>query len=370
MARSNYLSGRRIAPARIDAGISLTQLIDDTFQAYNGARLREGCQLLARKMLAADVTVGLSIAGALTPAGLGMSAIIPLIEAGFVDWIVSTGANLYHDTHFGLGLDLHEGSHQLSDVDLYKEQVVRIYDVFLDFSVLTDTDDFFWHVIGAEEFQRTMSTAEFHYRLGKYVAARERELGIGRKSLLAAAWDAAVPIFASAPGDSTIGMNVAARAMAGGRLMFDVNADINESASIVLDAKRAGGKSAVWILGGGTPKNFLLQTEPQLREVLGIDERGHDYFLQVTDARPDTGGLSGASPGEAVTWGKVDPDQLPDMVTCYVDSTVALPMLTAYALANRAPRAQKRLFERRETMMERLRSEINAVYSAQERARS
>jgi len=363
MARSKYLSGRRIAPARIDAGISLTRLIDETFQAYNGARLREGCQLFARKMLEEDVTVGLSISGALTPAGLGMSAIIPLIEAGFVDWIVSTGANLYHDTHFGMGLDLHEGSHQLRDVDLYKEQVVRIYDIFFDFSVLTDTDDFFWEVVGAEEFQRPMGTAEFHHRCGKYVAARERALGIGRKSLLAAAWEAGVPIFASAPGDSTIGMNVAARALAGGRLAFDVNADVNESASIVLDAKRTGGKSAVWILGGGSPKNFLLQTEPQLREVLGIDERGHDYFLQITDARPDTGGLSGASPGEAVTWGKVDPDQLPDMVTCYLDSTVALPMLTAYALANRAPRAPKRLFDRREAMMARLRSEIDAVYS-------
>ena len=97
------------------------------------------------------------------------------------------------------------------------------------------------------------------------------------------------------------------------------------------------------ICGGGSPKNFMLQTEPQIQEVLGIDEKGHDYFLQITDARPDTGGLSGATPAEAVSWGKIDPDRLPDAVVCYLDSTVALPLLTAYALARHAPRPLKRL---------------------------
>jgi deoxyhypusine synthase len=125
----------------------------------------------------------------------------------------------------------------------------------------------------------------------------------------------------------------------------------------VLDAKRGGGKSAIWILGGGSPKNFALQTEPQIQEVMGIDERGHDYFLQVTDARPDTGGLSGATPAEAVSWGKIDPDRLPDAVVCYLDSTVALPILAAYALDVHAPRKPKRLFDRRDEMMDRIRAE-------------
>ncbi len=149
-------------------------------------------------------------------------------------------------------------------------------------------------------------------------------------------------------------MNVAAKALQGNRLLFDVNADVNETAAIVLDAKRGGGKSAVWILGGGSPKNFALQTEPQIQEVMGIDERGHDYFLQVTDARPDTGGLSGATPAEAVSWGKVDPDRLPDAVVCYLDSTVALPILAAYALETHPARSPKRLYDRREEMMARL----------------
>ena len=117
---------------------------------------------------------------------------------------------------------------------------------------------------------------------------------------------------------------------------------------------KQGGRSAIFILGGGSPKNFALQTEPQIQEVLGIDERGHDYFLQVTDARPDTGGLSGATPAEAVSWGKIDPDQLPDAVVCYLDSTVALPIITAYALAKHKPRRPRRLYDRREEFMQLL----------------
>jgi deoxyhypusine synthase len=152
-------------------------------------------------------------------------------------------------------------------------------------------------------------------------------------------------------------MNIAALALDGNELVLDPNRDVNETASIVLDAKRGGGKSGVMILGGGSPKNFMLQTEPQIQEVLGIDEKGHDYFLQITDARPDTGGLSGATPAEAVSWGKIDPDRLPDAVVCYLDSTVALPLLTSYALARHEPRPLKRLFDRRGAMMSKLRHE-------------
>jgi deoxyhypusine synthase len=357
MAQSKFLSGKRIDPKPIRPGMSVTELVEGTFQAYNAARLREACLLLSKKMLEDDVTIGLTMTGALTPAGLGMSAVIPLIEAGFVDWIISTGANLYHDTHFGIGLELRQGNPHVSDVVLRDEEVVRIYDIFFDYSVLLDTDAFFRQIIASEEFQRPMSTAEFHYLCGRYVAAREAELGIGRKSLLAAAYEHAVPIYTSSPGDSSIGMNVAAKALQGNKLVWDVNADVNETAAIVLDAKRRGGKSAIWILGGGSPKNFALQTEPQIQEVMGIDERGHDYFLQVTDARPDTGGLSGATPAEAVSWGKVDPDRLPDAVVCYLDSTVALPILAAYALDTHAPRTPRRLFDRRDEMMARIREE-------------
>src|ERR1700719_647386 len=346
-----------INPRRIDGKETVAELIEGTYLAYNAARLREACQLFTGKMLEPDVTVGLSITGALTPAGLGMSALIPLIEGGFVDWIISTGANLYHDTHFGLGLAMHRGNAQESDVVLREEGVVLIYDIFFDYDVLLSTDAFFRKIITGKEFQRPMSSAEFHNLAGKYVREREKALGIGQKSLLSAAYSAAVPIYTSSPGDSSIGMNIAALALDGNKLLLDPNRDVNETASIVLDAKRGGGKSGVMILGGGSPKNFMLQTEPQIQEVLGIDEKGHDYFLQITDARPDTGGLSGATPAEAVSWGKIDPDRLPDAVVCYLDTTVALPLLTAYAHARHKPRVLRRLFDRREAMMKVLREE-------------
>jgi len=356
--RSKFLRGERIEPKPINGAETTADLIDNAFLAYNAARLREACQLFTRKMLDADVTVGMTLTGALTPAGLGMAALIPLIESGYVDWIISTGANLYHDTHFGLGLAMHRGNAQESDVVLREEGVVRIYDIFFDYDVLLSTDAFFRTIIQGPDFQRAMSTAEFHYLCGKYVRERERALGIGQKSLLSAAYAAAVPIYTSSPGDSSIGMNVAALALEGNKCVIDPNLDVNETASIVLAAKRGGGKSGVLICGGGSPKNFMLQTEPQIQEVLGIDEKGHDYFLQITDARPDTGGLSGATPAEAVSWGKIDPDRLPDAVVCYLDSTVALPLLTAYALARHEKRPLRRLYEKRGEMMDTLRREF------------
>ena len=352
--KHNFLGGMAIDPRPVTGSMTVAELVETSFLAYNAARLREACQLFVGRMLEQDVTVGMSLTGALTPAGLGMSAIIPLIENGFVDWIVSTGANLYHDTHFGIGLRMHRGDPQISDVVLREEGVVRIYDIFFEYDVLLSTDAFYRQMIEGPEFQRDMSSAEFHNLAGKYVAERERVLGIGRKSLLAAACESGVPIYTSSPGDSSIGMNVAAKALTGNKLRIDVNADVNETAAIVLDAKRKGGKSAVFILGGGSAKNFLLQTEPQIQEVLKIEEKGHDYFLQVTDARPDTGGLSGATPSEAVSWGKIDPDRLPDAVVCYLDSTIGLPILTSYALARHEPRKLKRLFERRSEMMNHL----------------
>jgi deoxyhypusine synthase len=362
MAKASRLAhSRRIDPQPIDATLSLTDLVDRTFLAYNAARLREACQLFARKMLEPDVTIGVSLTGALTPAGLGIAAIIPLIESGMIDWIVSTGANLYHDTHFGIGLAMHVGTPFVNDVTLREEGVVRIYDIFFDYSVLLETDAFYRQVIAAPEFQRAMSTAEFHYRVGAYVRERERVLGVGNKSLLAAAHEHGVPIYTSSPGDSSIGMNVAALALAGNQLAFDVSRDVNETAAIVLAAKQSRGRSGVLMLGGGSPKNFVLQTEPQIQEVLGIAEKGHDFFIQITDARPDTGGLSGATPGEAVSWGKIDPNALPDTVVCYLDTTVALPILTAYALANHRPRPPRRLYDRRDQLLANLTREYEAA---------
>ncbi len=359
---SRFLSGRRIAPRPVRAGVRAADLVNATFSAYNAARLREACALFVEKMLEPDVTVGMSLTGALTPAGLGMSCLVPLLKAGFVDWMISTGANLYHDVHHGLGMPLHEGRPTFDDVELRDAGIIRIYDIVFPYEVLLDTDAFFREVLKAQEFQRPMSTAEFHWRAGRWVARRARALGLPvEASVLATAHRLDVPVYTSSPGDSSIGMNVARQALEGGAFAFDVSADVNETASIVYAAKRSGGKSAVLIVGGGSPKNFLLQTEPQIQEVLGIDEAGHDYFLQLTDARPDTGGLSGATPAEAVSWGKIDPTKLPDTVVCYLDATVALPLLTAYALARHRRRPLRRLYSRREELMATLRTAFAAA---------
>jgi deoxyhypusine synthase len=150
-------------------------------------------------------------------------------------------------------------------------------------------------------------------------------------------------------------MNVAAAALKGGRCVIDPSLDVNETAAIVYDATRSG-HSAVVIFGGGSPKNFMLQTEPHIQEVLGLEESGQTYFLQFTDARPDTGGLSGATPSEAVSWGKVDPEFLPDAIVCYLDTTVAMPILTAYAIDAHPPRPLRRLYTRRAEMLDAIRS--------------
>jgi deoxyhypusine synthase len=346
----------RLNPLGVGKNISAADLIDQAMLAYNGGRLREAAHLLTRKMLPNSGCIGMSLTGALTPAGLGKSCLIPLMKAGFVDWIVSTGANLYHDLHFGLDMQLHSGSPFLDDVELHRNGVIRIYDVLFDYNVLLDTDAFVREVIQGPEFQRPMGTDEFHNLLGKYVRARQKKLGIKDSSVVATAYECGIPIFTSSPGDSSIGMNIAAMALRDSRLLLDVNRDVNQTAAIVYHAKSTGHTSSVFILGGGSPKNFMLQTEPQIQEVMGIQEKGHDYFLQCTDARPDTGGLSGATPAEAVSWGKVDPDKLPDSVVCYTDSTIALPLLTAYLMARVQPRPLKRLYEQRDALLDAVRT--------------
>jgi deoxyhypusine synthase len=353
--KNRYLRGTPITTAPIAGDIGVAALVDRHFQAYNAGRLREACQLFAGKMLEPDVTVGMSLTGALTPAGLGGSCIVPLIESGFVDWIVSTGATLYHDTHFAIGKKLHRGSPFIDDRLLRDEGVIRIYDILFSYDVLLDTDEFFRAVIRKDEFQKEMGTAELHNKLGRYIAERERRLKITHSSVLATAYRCGVPVYTSSPGDSSIGMNMAEVELSGYSTRLDVLLDVNETAAIVLGAKRKKGKSGVLIFGGGSPKNFMLQTGPQIQEVLKIKEKGHDFFLQITDARPDTGGLSGATPSEAVSWGKVDPDGLPDTVVAYLDSTIAMPVMVSYALSKRRPRKLRRLYDRRVELVESLR---------------
>jgi len=361
--KSKYLGGRRILPEPISGGTDLVQLIDN-LDAYNGGRLRAACQLLRDRYSQDDVTIGLSLAGALTPAGLGPAAIIPLMNHGFVDWIVATGANMYHDLHFAFDLPMHRGSHHVDDADLRDKGVTRIYDILFDYEdVLMETDRRLRRILVRPEFQKEMGTREFYHHLGKILSEHEEKNGIGQVSILAAAYRNGIPVFTSSPGDSTHGMNVAGLellAEAKGlqdrfRLKINPTLDVNDSTAIILNAKNyEHGKTGVILIGGGSPKNFMLQTEPQIQEVLMIPEVGQDYDINVTDARPDTGGLSGAPPSEAASWGKIDPTKLEETVTAYLDVTVALPLMTAYCLKTTQPKKLKRLYDRGPELHEKL----------------
>ena len=355
--KSQYLSGKRILPEPITKDYSVTDLIEKTFNAYNAGRIKDAAQLIVKEYSKENVTVGMSLAGALTPAGMA-SSIIPLIEHGFVDWIVATGANMYHDMHYTFNLPLYEGSPNVDDLDLREAGVTRIYDVLFDYeNVLMETDRRLKKILTRKEFQKEMGTQEFYYLLGKIMNEVERENKLGKVNILAAAYRAGVPVFTSSPGDSTIGMNIAGLEVLSEKFKLRINPsiDVNESTSIILNAKvYEKGKTAVILVGGGSPKNFMLQTEPQIQEILRIQEVGQDYFIQITDARVDTGGLSGATPKEAVTWGKIDPDEVEKSVIVYTDSTIALPLITSYVMQNAKAKKLKRLYERKEELMKKL----------------
>jgi deoxyhypusine synthase len=359
--RAKYLSGRPIRYYRPKGSADIRRLIDEGFQAFNSARLGEACRIFADKMLLPehDTTIGLTVAGALTPAGLG-GCVVELMERGLVDFVISTGANLYHDLHYALNFTLHRGSPFANDVDLYKEGVIRIYDVLFPASVLLETDAYLRDFLVRWGADGPVSTAELHYALGRDL--RERQPGCEEHSVVAAAAALGVPIYTSSPGDSSIGMNVAFHELLNGsRLMIDPNKDVNEVCAFIL----AGRKNGCVILGGGSPKNFYLQGQPTLWEVYGIPKGGNDFFIQITTDSVVWGGLSGATPAEAVSWGKVNPGVLPDTVVAYCDSTIAFPLFCEYVVGSeRGRRPRKNLVHKRDEYVATLKREALAARAA------
>ena len=337
-------------------------LIDRGFQAFNASRLNEACHIFSEKMLAEenDTTIGLTMAGALTPAGLG-GCVIELMERGLVDFVISTGANLYHDLHYAMNFTLHRGSPFVDDVQLYEQSIIRIYDVLFPSKVLLKTDEYIRDFMLREKIDKPISTSEYHYRLGLDLISQFH--GCEKHSVLASAASTGVPIYTSSPGDSSIGMNVAYQAlMNDSHLVFDSNRDVNEICALILAAKKNG----CVILGGGSPKNFYLQGQPTLWEVYGIQKGGNDYYIQITTDQAVWGGLSGATPAEAVSWGKVNPGVLPETVVAYCDSTIAFPLLCEYVLASeRSSRPRRELWHRRDVLVEELHRQAKAVRESQ-----
>ena len=344
----HYLSGKAIKYYRPRGSAEVRHLIDNGFQAFNAGRLSEACHIFSEKMLAPgnETTIGLTIAGALTPAGLG-GHVIELMDRGLIDFVISTGANLYHDLHYALNFTLHRGSPFLDDVDLYDKGIIRIYDVLFPATVLLETDAYIRDFLVRSKISGAMSTSEFHYQLG--VDLLERTPGCEEYSVVAKAAQTGVPLYTSSPGDSSIGMNIAYHElMNGGTLMIDPSKDVNEVCAIIL----AGTQNGCVILGGGSPKNFYLQGQPTLWEVYGIPKGGNDYFIQFTTDQVVWGGLSGATPAEAVSWGKVNPSVLPDTAVAYCDSTIAFPLFCEYAVGHKnGRRPRKNLLAQRSQLV-------------------
>jgi len=360
---TQYLKGKPIRYYRPQGSADIRTLIDSGFQAFNAGRLSEACKIYAEKMLepANDTTIGLTVAGALTPAGLG-GCVIELMERGLIDFVISTGANLYHDLHYALNFTLHRGSPFLDDVELYEQGIIRIYDVLFPATVLLETDAYIRDFLVRTSLSGPVATADLHYHLGQDLLARNP--ACAEYSVVAKAAQCGVPIYTSSPGDSSIGMNIAYHElMNGGTLMIDPNRDVNEVCAIIL----AGKQNGCVILGGGSPKNFYLQGQPTLWEVYGIPKGGNDYFIQITTDQVVWGGLSGATPAEAVSWGKVNPGVLPDTVVAYCDSTIAFPLFCEYAVGsanNQRPR--KELVHKRAALVADLVKEAKSTKDAKD----
>ena len=348
---ARHLRGEPIRYYRPRGDAGVRALIDGGFQAFNAGRLAEACRIFTDRMLdpGHDTTIGLTMAGALTPAGLG-GCVIELMERGLVDFVISTGANLYHDLHYALNFTLHRGSPFADDVELYEDGVIRIYDVLLPASVLLETDAYVRDFLVRSGLDGPTSSAELHYRLGRDLL--ERRAGCEARSVVAKAAAVGVPIYTSSPGDSSIGMNVAHHGLIeNSGFMVDPSRDVNEVCAIVLAAEKNG----CVILGGGSPKNFYLQGQPTLWEVYGIHKGGNEYFIQITTDQVVWGGLSGATPAEAVSWGKVNPGVLGDTVVVYSDATIAFPLFCEYAVGSaRGRRERKALVQRRDELVAEL----------------
>jgi deoxyhypusine synthase len=358
---AQYLQGKQIRYYRPTGSPDVRHLIDGGFQAFNAGRLSEACHIFAEKMLAPenDTTIGLTIAGALTPAGLG-GCVIELMDRGLIDFLISTGANLYHDLHYALNFSLHRGSPFLDDVELYEQGIIRIYDVLFPATVLLETDAYIRDFLVRSKLAGPIATSELHYRLGRDLL--ERNPASVDYSVVAKAAQCGVPIYTSSPGDSSIGMNIAYHELMNrSTLMIDPNLDVNEVCAIIL----AGRKNGCVILGGGSPKNFYLQGQPTLWEVYGIPKGGNEYFIQITTDQVVWGGLSGATPAEAVSWGKVNPGVLPDTVVAYCDSTIAFPLFCEYAVGSaHNRRARRELVHTRDALVADLLKQAKAAKAA------
>ncbi len=347
--QKEYMSGRMVDPLRLKSNENVADMVDECYAAsgFNGRRLAEACQLYS-KMLNDGATVGLTLSGAMTPIGM-QGIVIDLIQAGFIDWIISTGANLFHDTHRAFDYPVTQGHWDVDDNELAEVNVARIYDTFIaDADTLMATDRLIMGAIDAIDRTQPISTAQFHWQLGRVLGEQAKHPDM---SMLITAQKCDVPIYTSSPGDSAIAISLVPPHLFGKPVQLDPLKDVIETAAIVRSAEKNGDVQ----VGGGSPKNFYMQTQPTLHQVLH-DEKGggHDYFIQLTSDAPHWGGLSGATPSEAKSWGKVK-DAVRNNVVVYSCASITFPLLAQYVLIRNSPRPIKRLYPQVEKLVVDLR---------------
>jgi deoxyhypusine synthase len=349
-------SGKKIDPPEIFAGMTVSQLIELFGKTgYNARRLAEAAEIMI-KMVESNATICLTIAGAMTPIGFG-KIISAMIENGFIDWIVTTGANAYHDLHFAYDLPVRQGHFDVDDDILYSKQIVRIYDVYIkENGTLQSQDTIIQKNIQGiyQKKNKDMeidSTADLSYFIG--LAASEKSK-YPEKSFMVSAFKSDVPVYIPALSDSSIGLNMLPLMMLNEKVSINVIRDIAESAAILWKSDKSGGIE----LGGGVPKNFFQQTGPALYQILKIKEGGHDFIVQLTDARPDTGGLSGATLQEGKSWGKIKTSHRGNVVV-YGDSSVYFPILCAHILSKCKPRDKKRIYKNKNKWVEEMKQNFN-----------
>ena len=338
--------GKDIPHIKLDPKMTIEDLVNVfASSGYNGRQLGDAAKLYA-KMIEEDATICLTVSGAMTPVGFG-GIIKTLIEKGFVDWIVTTGANVYHEDHFAWGLPVKQGSFNVDDMKLYENEIVRIRDVYIKFhETLEAQDELVQKMFGEDFTDKPFTTAEFCNLMGKLSKEKSKH---PEKSFITTAYDYDVPVYISTMKDSSLALNLAVHRLQGKTYNLDFVREIIEQAAILYGSKKSG----ILELGGGVPKNTAQQTGPLLDQILKRDDGGQDYIIQITDARPDTGGLSGATLQEGKSWGKVQ-DAHNGMVTVYADATIAFPILALYVLSNQKTRKPKRLYKKLDELYKNL----------------
>ena len=330
--------GKDIPHIKLDPKMTIEDLVEVYSRSgFNGRQLGEAAKLYA-KMIKENATICLTVSGAMTPVGFG-GIIKSLIERGFVDWIITTGANVYHEDHFAWGLPVKQGHHAVDDMKLFENEIVRIRDVYIKFYETLGAEDQIIQKMFGENFpNKSFTTAEFCNLMGKLSKEKSKH---PEKSFITTAYDYDVPVYISTMKDSSLALNLAVHRLQGKIYNLDFVREIIEQGAILFNSKKSG----IVEIGGGVPKNAAQQTGPLLDQILHRNDGGQDYIIQITDARPDTGGLSGATLHEGKSWGKVkNPHE--GTVTVYADATIAFPILALYVLSNQKSRKPKRLYKK------------------------